>query len=180
MDPITYHPIGRIRTAFTDVVGMPIQASAAGGTTGRIELDPALVEGLVDLEGFSHLILIYALDRTGPAQLSVVPFLDDTTHGVFATRAPARPNAIGISVVRLLSIDGATVSIADLDMLDGTPLLDIKPYVPRLDDRADARIGWYAGRLDRLPAASADERFGGTAGGGEDSSETTPRRGAGS
>ena len=81
-------------------------------------------------------------------------------HGIFATRSPARPNAIGLSTVRLLGIDGARLEIADVDILDGTPLLDIKPYVPAFDDRAGARIGWFAGRLDGLPEARADDRFG--------------------
>ncbi len=166
MELITYHPIGRIRTPFTEVAGMPIQASAAGGAAGRIELDPALIEGLADIDGFSHLILLYHLDRTGPPRLTVVPFLDDQEHGLFATRAPTRPNPIGISVVRLLSVEGTTLHIADVDMLDDTPLLDIKPYVPALDDRAAARSGWYERRIDRLPGASADARFGSPEGGG--------------
>jgi tRNA (adenine37-N6)-methyltransferase len=159
MDPITFHSIGRIRTPFTTVAGMPVQASMAGGAEGRIELDPAYADGLVDLAAFTHLILLYHFDRVGEVQLSVVPFLDDQAHGLFATRAPARPNPIGISVVRLLGIDGTTLSIADVDILDDTPLLDIKPYVPALDDRSNARSGWYEGRLDRLSGVTADRRF---------------------
>jgi tRNA-Thr(GGU) m(6)t(6)A37 methyltransferase TsaA len=159
MRSITFRPIGVIHTPFTEVAGMPVQASAAGGAPGRIDLDAAFVDGLRDLDGFSHLILLYHLDRTGPPRLVVTPFLDDREHGVFATRSPARPNPIGLSTVRLVSIDGTALEIEDVDILDGTPLLDIKPYVPALDDRAEPRIGWYAGRLDRLDDTRADRRF---------------------
>lgn len=158
---IALRPIGVIRTPFTAFDGMPIQASAAGGAEGSIELDPDLVEGLEGLDGFSHLILVYHLDRVGDRRLTVTSFLADVPHGVFATRSPARPNPIGISTVRLLGIDGATIRIADVDMLDGTPLLDIKPYVPAMDDRAGARIGWYAERIGRLATTRSDDRFGG-------------------
>jgi tRNA-Thr(GGU) m(6)t(6)A37 methyltransferase TsaA len=161
-EPVTYRPIGVIRTPFTSLEGMPVQSAsdAALGIEGTIELDPGLVEGLVDLDGFSHLILLYHLDRTPGPRLTANSFLDDRPHGVFATRAPTRPNPIGLSTVRLLAIDGATLRIADVDMLDGTPLLDLKPYVPALDDRADPRIGWYANRLGRLADVRSDNRFG--------------------
>ena len=159
MGPVAFRPIGVIRTPFNAIEGMPIQASAALGITGRIELDPALVEGLADLEGFSHLILIYHLHHIGTARLTVTPFLDVRTHGIFATRSPARPNPIGLSTVRLVGIDGAVLLVEDVDMLDGTPLLDIKPYVPAFDDRPNAMVGWFADRLDRLDRARADRRF---------------------
>jgi tRNA-Thr(GGU) m(6)t(6)A37 methyltransferase TsaA len=137
---------------------MPVQAAlpAATGVGGWIEFDPDLVEGLADLDGFSHVTLFYYFDRAGAPRMTVIPFLDVHPHGLFATRSPARPNPIGISTVRLVAIEGATIRIEDVDMLDGTPLLDIKPYVPALDDRADARIGWYA---DRLADARSDRRF---------------------
>jgi tRNA-Thr(GGU) m(6)t(6)A37 methyltransferase TsaA len=160
MEPVTLRPIGVIHTAFEHVEGMPIQAAAAGGAPGWIDIEPEFAEGLQDLEGFSHIILLYHLDRAGPARMHVTPFLDDREHGLFATRSPARPNPIGLSTVRLVSIDGSTIEIEDVDMLDGTPLLDIKPYVPALDDRPDARIGWYTDRLDRLDKARSDRRFG--------------------
>jgi tRNA-Thr(GGU) m(6)t(6)A37 methyltransferase TsaA len=155
---VTYHPIGLIRSPFTDPHGMPIQASAAVGVRGRIELDPALVEGLLDIEGFSHLTLLYHLHEMHAARLTVIPFLDDQPHGIFATRAPARPNPIGLSTVRLVSMRGPTIEIEDVDILDSTPLLDIKPYVPAFDERTDVRIGWLVGRLDRLAQAQADRR----------------------
>jgi tRNA-Thr(GGU) m(6)t(6)A37 methyltransferase TsaA len=156
---ITYRPIGIIRSPFTDVEGMPIQAAGAIGIAGRIELDPSLVEGLADLQGFSHLTLIYHLHRAPATRLTVTPFLDVRPHGVFATRSPARPNPIGLSTVRLISISESTLEIEDVDVLDGTPLLDIKPYVPPFDDRADARIGWLQGRLDHVSEAKSDDRF---------------------
>lgn len=163
-DPVavTYRPIGVIRTPFDSTDGMPVQSAsdAAIGVEGRIELEPGLVEGIVDLEGFSHLILLYHLDRVSGTRLTAVSFLDDRPHGVFATRSPTRPNPIGLSTVRLLAIEGATLRIADVDMLDGTPLLDLKPYVPFLDDRPDPRIGWYADRADRLSSVRSDNRFG--------------------
>jgi tRNA-Thr(GGU) m(6)t(6)A37 methyltransferase TsaA len=159
LELVTFRPIGVIRTPFTATLGMPIQATAAVGVPGWIDLDPDLAAGLVDLEGFSHLTLLYHLHRITAPRLTVAPFLDDRPHGIFATRSPARPNPIGISTVRLLAIVGSTVEIEDVDMLDGTPLLDIKPYVPAFDDRDDARIGWFTERLDRLPETRADARF---------------------
>jgi tRNA-Thr(GGU) m(6)t(6)A37 methyltransferase TsaA len=159
VDPVTYRPIGVIRTPFADIEGMPIQPAAGAGIRGRIELDPACGEGLVDVDGFSHLILLYHLHEVRASKLTVTPFLDDRMHGIFATRAPARPNPIGMSTVRVVAVGASWIDIEDVDILDGTPLLDIKPYVPTLDDRADARIGWYAGRLDGLPGARSDDRF---------------------
>ncbi len=159
MEPVSLRPIGIIRTPFTESAGMPIQAVAAIGVAGRIELDPTLEAGLADLDGFSHLILIYHLDRVTEPRLTVTPFLDDRPHGIFATRAPARPNPIGISTVRLVGIEGVTILIEDVDMVDGTPLLDLKPYVPAFDDRADARTGWLSDRLGPLAETRADERF---------------------
>ena len=126
MDSITYTPIGIIRTPFAVEAGMPIQAVAAQGVRGRIELDPALALGLRDLEGFSHLTLLFHMHLITSPALEVTPFLDTKTHGIFATRSPRRPNAIGLSTVRLLHIDGTTLHIEEVDMLDGTPLLDIK------------------------------------------------------
>jgi tRNA-Thr(GGU) m(6)t(6)A37 methyltransferase TsaA len=153
-------PIGIIRSPFTDTAGMPIQAVAATGVRGQIILDPAMTAGLADIDGFSHLILIYHLHRILTPKLTVTPFLDTATHGIFATRSPARPNAIGLSTVRLVAVNGATLEIEDVDILDGTPLLDIKPYVPDFDDRADARIGWFAARVRDVAETRSDARFG--------------------
>jgi tRNA-Thr(GGU) m(6)t(6)A37 methyltransferase TsaA len=159
VDPVAFRPIGIIRTPFPSPDGMPIQAVAARGVAGTIEIDDALVDGLADLDGFSHLILVYHLHLMTGARLTVTPFLDETPRGVFATRSPARPNPIGISTVRLVRVRGATLDIEDVDMVDGTPLLDLKPYVPPFDDREDVRIGWFAGRLERLSEVRADDRF---------------------
>src|SRR5262245_38620557 len=158
-EPVTFQPIGVIRTPFADPTGVPIQAVGGTGIEGTIELDPGLAAGLADLDGFSHLILLYHLHQVAGPRLTVTPFLDDRPHGIFATRSSARPNAIGLSTVRLLGIDGSTLRVADLDIVDGTPLLDIKPYVPALDDRADARIGWFEANIERARTTVADARF---------------------
>jgi tRNA (adenine37-N6)-methyltransferase len=158
-EPVTFRPIGIIRTPFVDAEGMPIQATAAVGVPGRIEIDAEFVEGLADLDGFSHLILVYHLHRMTAPRLTVTPFLDDRPHGIFATRSPARPNPIGLSTVRLVAIEGSTLEVEDVDMVDGTPLLDIKPYVPAFDERDDVRVGWFTERLSGLPGARADDRF---------------------
>ncbi len=159
MDPICFTPIGIIRTPFTEMAGMPVQAAGAHASEGRIELDPAFAEGLRDIESFTHLILLYHLHQMRGAQLVVTSFLDSEPHGVFATRAPKRPNPIGLSTVRLVRVEGTILHIQDVDMLDGTPLLDMKPYVPPFDDRANVRIGWYEGKLERLGEVRADDRF---------------------
>lgn len=158
-DKITYEPIGVIRTPFREPQGTPIQPPAARGVEGQVIVYPDYVEGLTDLDGFSHLILVYHFHRCGPARLSVRPYMDDREHGVFATRAPARPNPIGISVVRLLEVEGNVLHVADVDIVDGTPLLDIKPYVPQFDAAKDIRLGWLARRVDRLSSARDDGRF---------------------
>ena len=147
IDTITYRPIGIIHSPFKETLGMPIQAAAAMGVAGSIALDPAYAEGLKDIEGFSHLILLYHLHLAREFKLTVHPYLDDLPHGIFATRAPRRPNPIGLSIVRLVGVNGAQLEIQDVDVVDGTPLLDIKPWVPEFDVREGARIGWIAGKI---------------------------------
>lgn len=156
---VTYRPIGVIHSPFAERGGMPIQAAFAEGASGTVELEPEYVPGLRDLAGFSHIILVYHFHLSKGYALQVKPFLEDRVHGVFATRAPRRPNAIGISVVRLERVEGNMLHVTGVDVVDGTPLLDIKPYVPRFDDRSEARIGWLAGRIDPARARNADERF---------------------
>jgi tRNA-Thr(GGU) m(6)t(6)A37 methyltransferase TsaA len=156
---IAFTPIGIVRTPFATHEGMPIQTVAAGGVKGTIELDPAYADGLADLDGFSHLHLITYLDRTGPAALRVTPYLDTSERGIFATRSPRRPNPIGLSLVRLVRIEGALLHVEELDLLDGTPLLDIKPYVPPFDDRAGARYGWFERQARHVHTVRADARF---------------------
>jgi tRNA-Thr(GGU) m(6)t(6)A37 methyltransferase TsaA len=151
--------IGIIHTPFTEISGMPLQAVAAQDIHGSIEVAPSYADGLADLDGFSHLILLYHLHRVQGHALRVIPYLDDQPHGIFATRSPKRPNPIGFAVVRLLQIQDATLLIAGVDMLDGTPLLDIKPYVPAFDSVQADRIGWFTDRIERVHVARADQRF---------------------
>jgi tRNA-Thr(GGU) m(6)t(6)A37 methyltransferase TsaA len=159
MEEITYQPIGTIHSPFKEVTGMPIQPSGAQGVAGFIEIRPEYAEGLADLDGFSHIIVLYHFHRSTPCRLKVRPFLDDTLRGVFASRAPSRPNAIGISVVKLVRVEGCTLHIEEVDILDSTPLLDIKPYVPSFDVRSADRTGWLSGKAEKAGAAKADERF---------------------
>jgi tRNA-Thr(GGU) m(6)t(6)A37 methyltransferase TsaA len=157
---ITYEPIGVIHSPFRSVLGMPIQPTGAAGGRGDVEVLPRYAEGLRDLDGFSHIILLYHFHRAGRAELVIVPFLDVRLRGVFATRAPARPNPIGFSVVKLVSVEENHVIVDNLDVLDGTPLLDIKPYVPEFDQQQADRIGWLAGLSDRAVGKRSDGRFG--------------------
>jgi tRNA (adenine37-N6)-methyltransferase len=156
---IFVRPIGTVRSPFKEPPGTPIQPGAAAGIQGVVEVFPEYLEGLEDLEGFSHLILIYYFHLVQGFSLRVQPFLDDQRRGLFATRAPARPNPIGISTVRLERIEGTRLYIREVDIVDGTPLLDIKPYVPRFDRRDGATSGWLAKHLDRLEDARDDGRF---------------------
>lgn len=138
-------PVGVIHTPFTETKGMPIQP-VFSNTRGRVEVFPEYAGGLQNLEDFSHVILLYALHRINGYTLQVKPFLDDVAHGLFATRHPNRPNPIGLSVVRLLSRRENVLEVEGIDVLDGTPLLDIKPYVPDFDSHPAARAGWYDSR----------------------------------
>lgn len=146
---ITFNAIGVIRSGFADKKDAPIQGAFSPEAEGRVELFEEFAAGLKDIEGFSHLILLYVFDRAGRAELVRKPFLDDEEHGIFAMRFPARPNPIGLSVVRLLGREGDALRVGWLDVLDKTPLLDIKPYVPRFDAVPDAREGWFAGKKAR-------------------------------
>jgi tRNA-Thr(GGU) m(6)t(6)A37 methyltransferase TsaA len=159
MDEITYRPIGVIRSPFREIEGMPIQAVAAKGITATVELEPEFAPGLKDLAGFSHILLLYHFHLSKGYSLELKPFIDDTLRGVFATRAPQRPNPIGLSVVRLLKIEGSTIHIECVDMIDGTPVLDIKPYVPELDGIPAERIGWIAAKAKNVHKVKADGRF---------------------
>jgi tRNA-Thr(GGU) m(6)t(6)A37 methyltransferase TsaA len=141
----TMRPIGVIHSPFTDLASVPIQ-SVRSQAIGQIAVDTQFVDGLEHLDGFSHIILLYVFHRATGYTLKVKPFLDDMPHGLFATRYPSRPNQLGISIVRLISLNGNILEIEGVDVLDGTPLLDIKPYVPEFDIRADVRTGWYENR----------------------------------
>jgi len=159
MEEIICRPIGIIRSPYKETEGTPIQTTGAKGVGGSVEILPECAEGLKDLDGFSHIILIYHFHLSKGCALTVRPFLDDTPRGVFATRAPKRPNAIGISVVRLVKIEGTTLHIEDVDIVDCTPLLDIKPYVPEFDAKAAERTGWLAGKAEKAAETDADKRF---------------------
>jgi tRNA-Thr(GGU) m(6)t(6)A37 methyltransferase TsaA len=157
---ITYHPIGLIHSPFADLREMPIQPTGRTAAPGTAEIFAEFTEGLKDLEGFSHVILIYYLHAVGRADLTVTPFLGDSPRGVFATRAPTRPNPIGLSIVRLEGIEGNTLRLGNIDILDGTPLLDIKPYVPDFDrPEGEVRLGWLESAKKDVKSARSDSRF---------------------
>lgn len=156
---ILYHPIGFIHSPFTDLSQMPIQPAGATSAPGTADILPQYQPALRDLEAFSHVFLIYHLHRVQRVDLTVTPFLDQNPHGIFATRAPTRPNPIGLSIVRLLSIEGCTLHLGNLDILDGTPLLDIKPYVPEFDRPRRARSGWLESARGSASQTLSDERF---------------------
>jgi tRNA-Thr(GGU) m(6)t(6)A37 methyltransferase TsaA len=154
---LTFRRIGTIRTPFKDAAGTPIQPLFGEGVEGEVDVNDEFAEGLTDLDGFERIWLVYAFDRSGPSRLVVVPYRDVSAHGVFATRAPSRPNPIGISAVRLLDRRGNTLRVKDLDILDGTPLLDIKPYVPAFDAHVGGRAGWFDATPSRRSVS--DDRF---------------------
>jgi tRNA-Thr(GGU) m(6)t(6)A37 methyltransferase TsaA len=137
-----FQAIGIIRSQHAVAKQTPIQPVYARGCKGQVEVSPEFSEGLRDLEGFSHIYLIYYFHKAGAAKLIVKPFLQDVDRGVFATRAPCRPNAIGVSIVKLLRRKGRVLHVEGVDVLDGTPLLDIKPYVSRFDRISSKRNGW--------------------------------------
>jgi tRNA-Thr(GGU) m(6)t(6)A37 methyltransferase TsaA len=159
MQAITYTAIGVIRSPFTTLAGMPIQTVAATDVAATVELDPRYAAGLRDIDGFSYLLLITHLHLMQGFALEVTPFMDTQPHGVFATRSPRRPNPIGLSIVRLVRREGATLHIEEVDLVDGTPVLDIKPYVPQLDDRAAEHTGWFAENVHKVYQVRADDRI---------------------
>ncbi|MFO1500049.1 MAG: tRNA (N6-threonylcarbamoyladenosine(37)-N6)-methyltransferase TrmO [Verrucomicrobiota bacterium] len=149
-------PIGLIHSPHRQQEGTPIQPRWAHGAEGTVELFPEFAPGLRALDGFERVWLLCWFDRAKPTALEVVPYLDTQKRGVFATRAPSRPNPVGLSCVRLLAVEGARLRVADVDILDGTPLLDIKPYVPDCDVFEVKRVGWFASATGRK---TADDRF---------------------
>jgi len=155
----SYRPIGIIRSPYHDPEGMPVQPGGARGVRGEVEIYQEYRAGLADLDGFSRIILLYPFHRSERYSLTVTPFLDTRPRGLFATRAPRRPNAIGLSIVRLSGIQDGVLAIEDVDILDGTPLLDIKPYVPAFDSYPHERAGWLTGCEAKLGRARSDGRF---------------------
>lgn len=159
MAEIRLRPIGIIHSPFTGPKGTPIQSAAGRDVRATVEVFPEYAEGLRDLEGFSHLILLYHCHRARQYNLTVFPFMDSVPRGVFATRAPSRPNPIGLSVVRLVSREGNMLTIQEVDILDGTPLLDIKPYIEDADVRQDTRKGWLESKIKGMHSTRDDARF---------------------
>ncbi len=158
-ETIKYKPIGIIHTPFKHSKGTPIQASGAKETKGKIEVFSDFEKGLKDLNGFSHIILLYHFHLSKKPELLQTPFLDDEPHGVFAIRSPSRPNSIGLSVVRLDKIEKNIIYISDIDIVDGTPLLDIKPYISKFDLRKNTKSGWLDKTAAKISATKDDGRF---------------------
>ena len=156
---IEYRPIGIIHSPFSSLEGMPIQPSGAAGIRGSVEIYPEFADGLEDLEGFSHIILLYHFHRCTGFKLKIIPFLDKLERGLFATRAPRRPNPIGLSIVKLLGIEGAALTIENVDVLSGTPLLDLKPYVPAFDEQQQVQTGWLEKSAGSVKERTSDRRF---------------------
>ena len=145
---IIYKPIGTIHSPFNKAEGAPIQPTSAKGVRGTVELLKEYVSGLKDLDGFSNIILLYHFHLSKGYSLEVIPYLDDTAHGVFATRSPKRPNPIGLSVVKLIKIETNILHIENVDVVDETPLLDIKPYIREFEDPGELKIGWLEDKIE--------------------------------
>ena len=159
MEDVTYRPIGVVYTPFATPADMPIQTVAAQGIVGRVEVEEAYAAGLKDLEGFSHLWLLTHLHEVKGYNLEVTPFLDTQPHGVFATRSPRRPNPLGLSLVRLVQVEGSVLHIEEVDLVNGTPLLDIKPYVAPFDQRAETHMGWFTEQVHKVHDVKAHNRW---------------------
>ena len=159
MTEIKLTPIGIVQTPFKTPKGVPIQPTAEKGIKGRVEVYLDYADGLKDIDGFSHIILIYYFHLIQKPLLTVTPFLDKLQHGIFATRSPARPNPIGFSVVELEKVDGNILHVKDIDIVDGTPILDIKPCVPQFDFQKVSKTGWIENVIHKLPDARDDGRF---------------------
>lgn len=156
---IIFNPIGEISSPYQSIEDMPIQFAGAKGIQGKVIIFPEFAEGLKDIDGFSHIILLYYFHRVKESNLTVIPFLDSKPRGIFATRAPKRPNPIGLSVVRLLDRNDNILNIENVDILDGTPLLDIKPYVPDFDHINESQIGWLKNVIHGVGKKKSDDRF---------------------
>ncbi len=152
-------PIGTISTPYTSLEAMPIQPKGAKETIAKLVLEPEYAEGLKDLEGFSHIYLVYYFHKALRSELSVIPFMDTQERGVFATRSPLRPSHIGLSLTSLVSINDNIVTIRGIDVLDGTPLLDIKPYIPQFENIDDVKTGWMNKDNEDVEQTRSDDRF---------------------
>jgi tRNA-Thr(GGU) m(6)t(6)A37 methyltransferase TsaA len=161
MDNVIYHPIGIIHSPYKEIEGMPIQPCAATGVGGSVEIEHEYVHGLKDIDEFSHIILLYHFHISKGYSLEIIPFLDDHPKGVFATRAPKRPNPIGLSIVKLIKVEDNILHIEDVDILDNTPLLDIKPYISDFDALDKTESGWYSKAKYTVRNRKSDLRFNG-------------------
>ncbi len=156
---IHYSPIGYFETEFRKLTDMPIQPAGAREIEGRIVIDKEFEAGLKDLDGFSHIIVLSHFHASSGFKLHVKPFLDDTLRGVFSTRAPRRPNSIGLSILQLVRVEGNRLTVKGVDLLDGTPVLDIKPYVADFDCCGADRFGWLEGKSELAANRKSDDRF---------------------
>jgi tRNA (adenine37-N6)-methyltransferase len=156
---VFYKPIGVIHSPFNNLEDMPIQPTSDISGSGVVEIFPEFADGLKDLEGFSHIYLLYQFHKMHQSKLIVTPFLDKEPHGIFATRAPSRPNPIGLSLVELVRIENNLIYVERIDILNETPLLDIKPYVPEFEDNHAIRIGWLEKVKDQIRTRKSDARF---------------------
>ncbi len=158
-ETLAVETIGTIHSPFQQLEGMPVQPLGSGCAEGRVVVEERFAEGLRDLDGFSHIYLVYQFHKAARTRLQVVPYMDTQVRGVFATRSPLRPARIGISVVELLSVAGNVLTVRGLDVLDGTPLIDIKPYVPQFDCWPQAACGWMKASRAEVERRRADDRF---------------------
>ena len=159
MENYTTDYIGVIRTPFTEQEGMPLQPAGAGEVLGEVILRPELAEGLKDLDGFSHIYLIYHFHKAGPGKLTVIPFMDTEPRGVFATRSPGRPSTLGLPFVELVAIENNRLTVRGADILDGTPLIDIKPYIEAFACPKNPTCGWMTADRTQVGKKRADDRF---------------------
>jgi tRNA-Thr(GGU) m(6)t(6)A37 methyltransferase TsaA len=156
---IIYQPIGIIHSPFNSLENMPIQPTSEATGSGIVEIFPQFIDGLKDLEGFSHIYLLYYFHKVRSLKLTVIPFLDKEPRGIFATRAPSRPNPIGLSLVELVRIENSFIFVERLDVLNETPLLDVKPYVPDFENTQNVRIGWLEQVKGEVRTRKSDKRF---------------------
>lgn len=159
MKTIAFRPIGVIHSPYKELEGMPIQPSGAKETVGEVHVLEEFAEGLADLDGFSHIYLFYHFHKNDGFKLKVTPFMDTVERGLFSTRAPRRPNMLGMSVVRLEGVEKTILKVRGVDVLDGTPLLDIKPYVAKFDAVPADRFGWLETAADKAQTLRSDSRF---------------------
>lgn len=156
---IHFKSIGVVHSPYKTVENMPVQTSASKDVEAEIEIFEQYKEGISDLEGFSHIYVIFFLNMVREPKLKVIPFLDTVERGIFATRSPARPNPVGLSLVELVSVNENILKIRGVDMLDGTPVIDIKPYVPDFEICENVRKGWFEGNTYKAEKILSDERF---------------------